>query len=141
MSCFPTNRKTNNRWTDLPMYRTLQLLSNFHNFVFCVPSMVVLAFSCTICESIALFLMITSNHVVPLPVLILFSLVVIDFFVIIHSVFKILSYPYVKSLEFIGLVKMGRYSKLEHRFILSCPPSKLSLGNGGFFDKLTSFVI
>lgn len=126
---------------DLAQYRTLQLLSNFHNFVFCTPSMVVMAFSCTICESIALCLIITSSSTVPLPVLILFSIVAADLCIVIHAVFKILSYPHVKSLEFIEFVKTRSYSKWEHRFILSCPPSKLSLGDGGFFDKLTSFVI
>lgn len=123
------------------MYRTLQLLSNFHNFVFTSPSMAIVAFSCTLCESFALFLIITSSRIVPLPVLTLFCLVVVDFGIVIQAVFKILSYPYVKSVEFIGLVEMARYSKSEHRFIQSCPPFKLSLGDGGFFDKLTAFVI
>lgn len=122
-------------------YRTLQLSSNFHNFVFCLPSMVVVAFGSTVAESIALFLLITSSNIIPVPVLIFFLAIAVDFWIIIHAVFKVLSYPYVESLEFIHLVNKGKCSKWEGRFIKSCPPSKLSLGDGGFFDTLTSLVI
>lgn len=125
----------------LEEYRTLRLLSNFHNFVFAYPAMAILVGGVTLCTSIAFYLLITSAHVVPLPVLILFSIIAFDFFFAVHGVFKIVSYPYTKSLDFFQLVKVGNYTKYELRYIKSCPPSKLSLGNGGFFDRLTSLVI
>lgn len=103
--------------------------------------MAILAGVITLCESISLYLVISWTKGVPLPVLILFSIIAFDFFLVIHGIFKIVSYPYIKSLGFIDLVKDGRYTTADLCFIKSCPPSKLSLGDGGFFDKLTSFVI
>ncbi|OXA42579.1 hypothetical protein Fcan01_22435 [Folsomia candida] len=88
-----------------------------------------------------LLLAVLMGNIIPVPVLIFFLAIAVDFWIIIHAVFKVLSYPYVESLEFIHLVNKGKCSKWEGRFIKSCPPSKLSLGDGGFFDTLTSLVI
>ncbi|OXA42027.1 hypothetical protein Fcan01_23173 [Folsomia candida] len=69
----------------LEEYRTLRLLSNFHNFVFAYPAMAILVGGVTLCTSIAFYLLITSAHVVPLPVLILFSIIAFDFFFAVHE--------------------------------------------------------
>lgn len=74
-----------------------------------------------ICGSIALYVVISSADIVPLPVVILFSIVAFDFFLIIHGIFKIVSYPYIKSVDFIHLVKNGKYTKWDLQFINSCP--------------------
>lgn len=122
-------------------YRTLQMLSNFQNLVFAPPSMAVFVGAITLCESSILYLLVTSGNIVPFPVFVLFSIAAVDYLIIMLGIFKIISNPYVKSVKFLKLLGIKKVGKWEVRFIKSCPPSKIMLGNGKFFDQLTSIII
>lgn len=117
------------------------MLSNLQNFVFAAPSMGVIIGTLTLLESCAIYILMKSGELIPLPIFVLLSIAAIDYLIVILGIFKIGSNPYVKSMRFIQLTKTNKLSKYEVAFIKSCPPSKLSLGDGRFFDRLTSFVI
>lgn len=123
-------------------YRTIQILNRVLNNVWRKPGMPVAIGGVAIAEAAALFIILTSVSRLPVPVLVLFSMVAIDFFVVIHVLFNILSYTFVSSVKFVDLKKRGRRtSKWLRAFMKSCSPLKLSMGDGKFFDRLTSFVI
>ncbi|OXA55628.1 hypothetical protein Fcan01_09085 [Folsomia candida] len=128
-------------WRNFVQLRTLQMLSNLQNFVFAAPSMGVIIGTLTLLESCAIYILMKSGELIPLPIFVLLSIAAIDYLIVILGIFKIGSNPYVKSMRFIQLTKTNKLSKYEVAFIKSCPPSKLSLGDGRFFDRLTSFVI
>lgn len=98
----------------------------------------------TTTETMALYVLTTSRTILPLPVLVLFVIGGLDFFVMIHVVFRILCWPYVSSSRLIDKVKLyarrGNPAWLK-RFVRSCPRLKIQVGDGTVFDRLTSCVI
>ncbi|OXA53666.1 hypothetical protein Fcan01_11282 [Folsomia candida] len=132
-------RKEDFPWLD--SYRILQILTDLHNSVFRHPIMSILVGSVTACESFALYTLITSSTVVSYSVLVLFAAVGVELFVVTVGPFKIMANPFVQSVELLHSFESMKGSKLTKRLVMSFPPSKLTLGDGGFFDKATSLVI
>lgn len=125
----------------LTKYRILQILNDMHNSVFRHPIMSILIWSVTACESFALYTLITSASIVPLPASILFGTVAFDLLILIVGPFKMMADPFIKSIQLLKSVKTMNRSKWIRRFVRSCPPSKLSSGDGKCFDRATSIVI
>ncbi|XP_035708199.1 uncharacterized protein LOC118435843 [Folsomia candida] len=128
-------------YSGVAKYRTLQLLSTLHNLTFQPPAMIILVGAVIVCESAALYILITSANIVPIPVLILFVLVALELLFVIAVPFKIMAIPYVDSAALLETLKRKAKSKLIKKFAKSCPPSKLSLGDGKFVARATSLVI
>lgn len=129
--------------TCLKKYRTLQLLSDMHNSVFRNPAMAATVGCVTIGESFALYPLIASASVVPLPLLVLFANVSLDFFIAIVGLFKIMSFPFTKSVDLLNSLQRINIKPANwvNRYLRSCSPSKLTLGDGRFFDRSTSLLI
>ncbi|OXA54308.1 hypothetical protein Fcan01_11276, partial [Folsomia candida] len=141
MKSYLTKIRTDDGFLCLKTYRTLQILTDMHNSVFRHPIMSVIVGSVTACESFALYTLITSSSVIPFPGLILFATVGVELFAVIVGPFKVMANPFVKSVELLHSFQPMTGSKLIKRLVRSFPPSKLTLGDGGFFDKATSLVI
>ncbi|OXA40326.1 hypothetical protein Fcan01_24984 [Folsomia candida] len=125
----------------LHLYRILNLLTIYRNNAWCLPSMPVVIGGVIAADTVSLYILVTSYDQVPLLILILFSIICLDCMIIIHVVFNILSKPYTTSCDFIEFMKSRNGTKWVKRFMRSCQPSKLTMGDGTFFDRLTSFVI
>lgn len=126
---------------ELSLYRILQLLSTYQNNAWCQPSMQLCIGGIVVCETVSLYILVTSYHRIPLSVLFVFIICALDCGIVIQVIFNILSYPYTKSCDFIDSMKSVDGTKWVKYFMRSCQPSKLSMGDGGFFDRLTSFVL
>ncbi|OXA65177.1 hypothetical protein Fcan01_01135 [Folsomia candida] len=83
----------------LTTFRTLQLLSDMHNSVCRQPAMPALIWSVIVCESFALYILITSAYIIPFPVLILFAVIAVELFVVIVAPLKMVAKPTVKSVD------------------------------------------
>lgn len=59
---------------------------------------------------------------------------------VIHYYFKLVSYPDIKSDKLRNTWKQKK-DKWVRAYLRSCHPIKLSLGDGTFFDKMTSLKI
>lgn len=122
-------------------YRTLQMLTDMHNSVIRHPFISIMVGAVTACESFALYIIITATSAIPIPILLLLSSVAVDLFVLIVGPFRIMANPLVKSIALLESLKRMNESKWVKRFVRSLPPSKMTLGDGKFFDKATSLVI
>ncbi|OXA38643.1 hypothetical protein Fcan01_26586 [Folsomia candida] len=122
-------------------YRVLQLISTYHDNTWCQPSVPVTLGGISVAETVSLYVLVTSHDRFPIIILLMFLMVALDCFVVIHSVCKIVAKPYSKSCNFIEFMKIRNLSKWVKYFMRSCRPSKFSMGDGTFFDRLTSFVL
>ncbi len=100
---------------------------------------------CMESEVTNLHMVITSLKIVPIAAGLLFTTVAIDGFIIIQVMFKMLSIPYLSSVEFVKKAKTStsnrKDAKWAGKFLKSCAPLKIAMGDGNFFDRLSSFVI
>ncbi|OXA49633.1 hypothetical protein Fcan01_15554 [Folsomia candida] len=135
------NRAWQNGFAYLRTFRTLQILSIMHNAVLSQPIMPVFVGGVTVCLSFALYILIVPTSEVPLPVFLLFCQVTLHMFVIIVGPFKMMACPLVKSIEVLKSLERIKGTSLVRKFVRSCPPCKMSLGDGTFFDMATSLVI
>lgn len=123
-------------------YRTIQVLNRLLDITWQNPLVSFLIFVMTLAEAVALFILITSLARLPFPVLAFFTILGIDMLIAIQVLFKVVSYPYTTSCQFLELGKrQKRKSRWLVRFLRSCPPCKVSMGDGHFFDRKTSLVI
>ncbi|OXA54615.1 hypothetical protein Fcan01_11135 [Folsomia candida] len=118
-----------------------QMLTDMHNSVIRHPFISIMVGAVTACESFALYIIITATSAIPIPILLLLSSVAVDLFVLIVGPFRIMANPLVKSIALLESLKRMNESKWVKRFVRSLPPSKMTLGDGKFFDKATSLVI
>lgn len=71
-----------------------------------------------------------------------FYLMGIDFFVIIQITLNSQSKSYVASENFAkNMKRLKSQNPWIRKFLRSCPPLKVGMGDGKFFDALTAFVI
>lgn len=112
-----------------------------HNSVLRPPLMACLVGGVSMFVSFSLYIIISSTSEVPFTIFVLFSAVALNMSVIIVWPFKLMGVPFVKSVELLKSLQRMNGLGWVKRFVRSCPPSKLSLGDGGFFDKATSLVI
>lgn len=117
------------------------MLTDMHNSVIRHPFISIMVGAVTACESFALYIIITATSAIPIPILLLLSSVAVDLFVLIVGPFRIMANPLVKSIALLESLKRMNESKWVKRFVRSLPPSKMTLGDGKFFDKATSLVI
>lgn len=89
----------------------------------------------------SLYTLISSLQELPIPVTAFFVIILFEFVVVIHFMFKMLADPYLRSLDFVREMKGRRNGKWFKRFLKSCAPLKLAMGGGSYFDRLTSLVI
>lgn len=122
-------------------YRILQILTDMHNSVLRQPITATLVGAITICQTFALYILITATSIVPGVVVFFFFMIALEMFIIIMGAFKILANPFLRSVELLYYMERKSGSKWGKRFVRSCPPSKVTLGDGKFFDRATSLVI
>ncbi|OXA40779.1 hypothetical protein Fcan01_24489 [Folsomia candida] len=125
----------------LTKYRFVQITTKLFNDLWKIPAMSAMVATCVIVEIVALFILTTSLDKLPLPIIGLFLLLAIIFFNVIQGLFKVLSKPFENSNMFIIEIRTGRHSAWVKRFMRSCPPVKISMGNGAYFDGLSALVI
>ncbi|XP_035716563.1 uncharacterized protein LOC118439397 [Folsomia candida] len=126
----------------LVQYRKLQLLSRLLNNAWRDPAMPFVVGGILVLNSTSLYVVLSSSEKIPLPVLAIYSVGAVDTFVMIQHLFKIVSYPYTRSVDFINAARRGlkKASRWEVKYIVSCFPLKVHMGNGTFFDRSTSLV-
>lgn len=124
-------------------YRRFKLLSRLHKNAWKDPVMPFVIGVITVIESTSLYVLIASHHELTLAVLGLFSIVAIDCLIVIHCFFKIMSYPYTRSVELVQIARRGikNCSRWEVRFVKSWHPLTVEMGNNTFFDRMTSLTI
>lgn len=125
-------------------YRVAQLVEKIINSFWDKPLMPLLIACIITAETTSLYVLASSMHKLTIPIILFFAVGGFDYFVAIHVVFKCLSLPHQRSLKFINemrcvMVKNG--GRWGRRFMRSCPPVKVSMGDGTFFDRLTPVVI
>lgn len=141
VGCFKTICLTfSHGFAQFRSYRAVQIVSNLHNEVIGTPWIQILVGGTTLAEIFSLHILITSHHVLPSLLLLFFSVAGIYFGLMIQIIFKIISYPYVKSKRMTNSKKRCR-NRIARSYVRSCSPIKLFLGDGRFFDKLTSMEI
>ncbi len=138
-------RKLRSDASAIVQYRTIQVLSNLHGYVLGKPVMSWMLYGVMGAQVTTLYMVLTSLKLIPIGAGLLFIVVAIDTFIIIQVVFKILSVPYLSSVEFVTIAKTlankRRDAKWANRFLKSCAPLKIAMGDGNFFDRLSPFVI
>ncbi|OXA45913.1 Cytochrome c biogenesis protein CcsA [Folsomia candida] len=127
----------------LVQYRKLQLLSRLLNNAWRDPAMPFVVGGILVLNSTSLYVVLSSSEKIPLPVLAIYSVGAVDTLVMIQHLFKIVSYPYTRSVDFINAARRGlkKASRWEVKYIVSCFPLKVHMGNGTFFDRSTSLVV
>lgn len=143
MSCRGLQSGNRNRTILLRQYRRFQLLSRLHNNVFKDPIMPAVIMVIILIQSTSLYVLVTLGTEITLAILGLFFVVAIDCFIVIQCFFKIMSYPYTRSVKVMKLARKGiiNCSKWEVKFIKSCYQLKVGMGNDTFFDRMTSLII
>lgn len=127
----------------LHQYRVAQVTENLVNSVLIEPFFPVFLSFIMIGQISSLYIIITSWSHVSAGLMLLFVLLVVDFFSIIHMFLNSLSYSHVASARLIKTVKRSKkWGNMGCRKFLSlCPPLKVGIGDGKFYDKLTSLTI
>lgn len=124
-------------------YRVTQVLEKLMNDVWRKPLMAIGLLGIIIAETTSLYVLTTSSSKVTVPILEFFIMIGADFFGVIHVVYRILSLPHLSSKKLIRNAKLVQKgdSPWFTRFLKSCSPLKIGMGDGNFFDRLTPFVI
>lgn len=111
------------------------------NQVFSMPTMQFFLGGLVLAVVSALYIFLTSLKKIPIFVAIFFTMIAFDYLFVIHYLFKKVSIPFVQSNEFLKRFKNRKVkSKWCTVFVKSCSPIKLGMGDGNFFDRLTSLV-
>lgn len=129
---------------NIRFYRVTQVMEKLMNHVWRKPLMPVLLMAIIIAETTALYVLTTSSSKLPVAILGCFTMIGADFVGVIHVIYRILGLPYLSSKKLIGNVKLcqkGGNSAWFKRYLKSCPPLKIGMGDGTFFDRLTPIVI
>lgn len=120
----------------------IEVLTRMLNDIWKYPMMPITIFAILVAEAVALYVLLTSIALLPISLIAVFSFVAIDFFIMIHFIFKILSYPFTKSNQYLQTIqRVKKPTKWLNRFIRSCSPAMISMGDGTFLDECTSLVI
>lgn len=125
---------------DVVRYRVIQVLTRLQNHIW-QRLMMPLRFFLVTMVAVTLYVLITSIDQIPVMIVVLFSAMAVNGFIVICVIYKILSYPLIASNRYLGLMKQKKASKCVTRFMKTCPPAKISMGDGKHFDKLASFVV
>ncbi|OXA37729.1 hypothetical protein Fcan01_27555 [Folsomia candida] len=125
----------------LRTYRTLEILSTMQNSVLRQPFMPTLVGGVTVCQTWTLYIVITGTSLVPVPALLLSLGVATEMFLVIMGPFRMIANPFVKSTELLKSLRRLNNSRWIQRFVRSCQPSKLTLGDGKFFDRATFLLV
>lgn len=121
-------------------YRIAQIHGRLHNETWRHPSMALLVCGIILAEVTCLYMTLTSRDVLSPPGFFMFALIGNNMVFVIHYYFKLVSYPDIKSDKLRNTWKQKK-DKWVRAYLRSCHPIKLSLGDGTFFDKMTSLKI
>lgn len=123
-------------------YRVAQVAQNLTNHVLSKPCLQLTLGLTIIAEISALYVMIISSNHLTVDAAMFFVLMGVDYFIVIHVVLRALSKSYVTSVKFIQSMKrLHKRDPWFKKFLRSCPSLKVGMGDGKFFDGLTSLVI
>ncbi|XP_035713115.1 uncharacterized protein LOC118437830 [Folsomia candida] len=123
-------------------FRVAQVFQNLTNSVMRKPLNNLFVLLCIVCQVISLYVIITSWANISLGVFAFFYLMGFDFFIMIHVTLHSQSKSYVASLKFAENMKsLQSRNPWFRKFLKSCPPLKVGMGDGKFFDALSAFVI
>ncbi|OXA61996.1 hypothetical protein Fcan01_00121 [Folsomia candida] len=120
-------------------YRLAQSFSNLTNFVLRTPIMSMILGWAMMAEVTTLYVFMTAQNL-PYAVVVYMGAMATNMFILIQVVFRALSVPYLTSRKFARCQGQPR-GKWLSKFLRSCSPLKVSVGDGNFFDRLTSLVI
>lgn len=123
----------------------MQVYMTVMNSAWRKPAMMPTFIGCMIFAEIAsLYIMITSVNHLPITVFAFFFMVANEVSTVIHVVFKSLSTPYTKSTQFVNEVlrrDKREISKWTNKFLKSCSPCKILMGDGSHFNSISSLII
>ncbi|XP_035711382.1 uncharacterized protein LOC118436855 [Folsomia candida] len=126
----------------LSAFRVAQVFQNLVNSVMGKPLITIFVSLSIMCQIISLYVIITSWEKISFGVSAFFYLMGIDFFVVIHITLHSLSKSYVVTVKFAkNMTSLRSQNAWFKKFLRSCPPLKVGMGDGKFFDGLTSFII
>ncbi|OXA62430.1 hypothetical protein Fcan01_00971 [Folsomia candida] len=126
----------------LAAFRVAQVFQNLVNAVMSKPFINIFIFLTILSEILSLYVIITSWKNLSFGVSAFFCLMGINYFLIIHVTLDSLKKSYVATVNFSKNVKSLRSQNAWFKkFLTSCPPLKVGMGDGKFFDELTSFII
>jgi hypothetical protein len=131
----------------LNQYRVAQVLSSVSNKFWAFPALHLQVGVWILAEVVSLYCIIRLHNVMPVTMLDFFGIIALDGFVVVHLIFNLMSRPYLASIEFkAGIMKVAgahknRESKWIQKFVTSCSPIQLKMGDGNFFDTLTALNI
>ncbi|XP_035708210.1 uncharacterized protein LOC118435850 [Folsomia candida] len=133
----------------LQQYRIAQLTVNLVSAVLAMPYLSIFLTFTMVGEVSALYIIISSWAHLPVEAILLFLLLSLDFFVVIHIMLHSLSLPNTASIEFLKnggkilkLQKIGRKDCfLLRKYLRSFPPLKVGMGGGKYWDKRTSLTV
>lgn len=128
------------RFLRVKKYRIVQLHSKLHNETWRPPGMATYVCGLIMGQVSCLYMVLTSWASLPYLAVCMFAVFGNNLFFHIHYFIKILSSPYLKSREFVSMGRQQR-NKWMQTYLRSCYPIRLSMGNGTFFDKLTSLNV
>ncbi|OXA63561.1 uncharacterized protein LOC118433884 [Folsomia candida] len=126
----------------LEAFRVAQVFQNLANSVMSKPFISIFAFLSIVSEILSLYVIITSWNNLSFGVSAFFCLMGMNYFLIIHITLDSLSKSYVATVKFSKHMKRLRSRNAwVKKFLASCPPIKVGMGDGKFFDGLTSLII
>lgn len=126
----------------MKQYRVAESLQNLFHDVARFPVMSLVLGGVVMAEVLSLYILITSWKPIPITVAVFFTLVAFDFSVVINYILNDLSRYFVASVGYIETVKRSaKGTKWSNGFLKSCPPLKFPVGDGTFFDKMSSLNI
>ncbi|XP_035710726.1 uncharacterized protein LOC118436527 [Folsomia candida] len=126
--------------TSISEYRQLQIVSTLQNEIFKSPAMPVYLGGSITAEVASIYALIRSSHELPAPVFGLFCTVATTFSIFIQVGLKVVAYPNLRSNKLRDTWK-SQMNKWLKMYLRSIKPLKLSMGDGTFFDQLTSLKI
>jgi hypothetical protein len=125
-------------------YRKVQILIGLINRTTRKPVITSLMLGTISGATIALYVIITSLAILPIPLVLLFINIAIVFFIVIQVVIKSLALPHLKSTKFLNdsyRYPMRRGSRWAKRFLKSCPTVHIMLDDWNFFDRYTCLIV
>lgn len=127
----------------LHKYRIAQVAENLVNAILEKPYFLIFLNFVILGQIGSLYTIITSWSYLSFEIILLFMLFGFNFFTVIHIFLHSLNKPNVTSAQFIKNLRRSKSARcpMFRKFLNSCPPLKVGMGDGTFYDKLTSFKI
>lgn len=127
----------------LRQYRIAQVTENLVNAVLTKRFFLIFLSFTIIGQICSVYIIFTSWSYLSVGIMMLFLLLGFNFCTIIYIFLHSLCYPNVSSTQFVKIMRKSKSARslIVRKFLNSCPPLKVGMGDGTFYDKLTSFKI